>query len=293
MDDLTGKTYVITGATSGIGLAIVEQLLQKGANVIGIGRSEERCRQAGDQLNRIVSHGKVAWCRADFRLQAEIQLLAQQIQLQMDDWKLSGLDGLVNNAATVPFRRTVTPDGYEMQWAVNHLAAFILSLQLLPALRAARNARILTVSSGSHYRGRIWWDDVQFHRHYSLLRAYEQTKLCNVLFSAELDRHLSGGTVRAFAVDPGLVRTDLGMKTNNRLASGIWAIRRRGGISPQESAAGIVYLLTEPCLQDATEIYWKHRKPKSPNPIALDVTAGRRLWELTLPMTGINPEYFI
>lgn len=285
--NLTGKTYVITGATSGIGLAVVELLAAKGANIIGIGRSMERCQRAEEQLAELNHEGQIGWCAADFRLLREVRTLPGKIQELLTQWGVKRLDGLVNNAATVPFWQSLTPEGYDTQWTVNHLAVFQLTINLLPLLMDSDLGRVLTVSSRSHFRARMHWEDIQLLKNYSPLRAYGQTKLCNVLFSAELDRRLAGSTLRAFAVDPGLVKTDIGMKSGSILARWAWGVRRSIGISTQESAAGIVYLLTEPSIQNASEVYWKHGRPQPPNPLALDKGSARRLWEISMKMTGI------
>ncbi len=287
---LAGKTFVVTGATSGIGLAAAKALAWRGANLIGVGRSAERCRQSQEQLAALNPKARVVYCLADLALQAQVRDLADQIRAQLAVWQLSALDGLLNNAGTVPFWQTLTPEGFDMQWAVNHLAPFLLTLELLPLLQSAPAARVVTVSSGSHYGARLNWDDIQLLKHYAPLRAYKQTKLCNVLFSAELNRRLgSGSRVKAFAADPGLVNTEIGLKSNSRLARWIWDLRRRGGITPEESALGVVYLLTDETIQDAMDIYWKHARPQAPNPVALDESAARRLWDLSAQMCGITP----
>jgi NAD(P)-dependent dehydrogenase (short-subunit alcohol dehydrogenase family) len=288
-ENLIGKTFVVTGATSGIGLAASELLARGGANVIGTGRSRERCQQAGERLQALNPAGKCTCCTAELSLQTQVRSLAEEIQGVLMKWKVSGLDGLLNNAGTVPIRQTDTAEGFDTQWAVNHMAPFLLTLCLLPELRKAPSARIVTVSSGSHYRGRINWEDIQLQKHYAPLRAYEQTKLFNVLFTAELDRRLNHQRMRAFAADPGLVRTDIGKKNDSFLARWIWTIHSSRGISAEESARGIVYLLSEASIQQAGEIYWKHGKPKPPNPLALDEEAARRLWELSMQMAGIKP----
>jgi NAD(P)-dependent dehydrogenase (short-subunit alcohol dehydrogenase family) len=283
------KTIVITGATSGIGLAVAEGLVKGCASVIGVGRSPERCQQAEGRLRALHPEGKfVPVFVADLSVQAEIHLLAQKIRNQLTAWDKPALDVLINNAGTVPFWQTLTPEGFDTQWAVNHLAPFLLTYELLPLLKAASAARVITVSSGSHYNTRMNWEDIQLRKHYNPLRAYKQTKLANVLFTAELDRQLADSTVRAFAADPGLVNTGIGLKSNSFLARWIWNIRRRGGIPAEESAEGIIYLATEPGIQNSAQIYWKHGKPKSPSPYALDPQAARRLWSISAQMCGIN-----
>ena len=132
------------------------------------------------------------------------------------------------------------------------------------------------------------WDDIQLLRHYAPLRAYEYTKLCNVLFTVEMDSHLRGSGRRAFAADPGLVNTNIGMKSKSPVASLAWSIRRLGGMPAHESAAGIVYLLAEPSIQAADEIFWKQGKSKAPNPIARDGKSAQRLWDISIEYSGMT-----
>ncbi len=287
---LQEKTFVLTGATSGIGLAVVEGLARGGASVIGVGRSQERCKQTQERLAALQPPGgRVAVFVADLSIQANVRRLAADIRQQLADWSVPGLDGLINNAATVPFWQTLTPEGFDLQWAVNHLAPFLLTHELLPVLKAAPAARVITVSSGSHYNTRLNWDDIQLRRRYNPLRAYSQTKLANVLFTAELNRRLGpASTVHAFAADPGLVNTEIGLKSNSFLARWAWNLRRRGGVSPEESARGILFLASEPSIQNSTEVYWRDGQPKAPSVYAQNPQAARQLWELSAQMCGIE-----
>jgi NAD(P)-dependent dehydrogenase (short-subunit alcohol dehydrogenase family) len=291
------RTFVVTGATSGIGLALVEQLLERGANVIGVGRSPDRC---STQLERLRDaylpeaglleagpQARLAYVVADLAIQEQVRDAARTIEEVLRDWHVEALDGLVNNAGTFTFWQTLTPEGFETQWAVNHLAPFLLTHELLPLLLRAADARVITVSSASHYHTQLNWKDIQLLARYNPLRAYKQTKLANVLFSAELARRLGdASTVRAVAADPGLVDTGIGEKANSRIARWIWALRRRRGMRPEQSAAGIASLLYDPALRDSPGIYWKHGKPKPPDAYALDEHHGWRLWEISARMTG-------
>ncbi len=292
MDDpLAGKTYIVTGATSGIGLATAELLARRGAIVFGVGRSPERCQATEEQLRLLHPEADIKVLVADLSVQAEVRKLAAEIRRQ-----ILALDGLINNAGTFTFWLELTPEGFESQWAVNHLAPYLLTHELLPLLEAAPTARVVTVSSMSHYNTRLHWNDIQLRRHYNCMLAYKQTKLANVLFTAELNRQLgASSTVRAFAADPGLVNTQIGMKKTPTLVRWFWDRRRKGGVPPQESARGVVFLATEPSIQNSAEIYWKNCHPKTPSPNALDVDAARRLWRLSAQMCGIptdlpNPE---
>ncbi len=288
---LSGKTFVVTGATSGIGLAAAEVLAGQGAFVIGVGRSVERSRQAERRLFTACPAGRVQYCLADLALQSEVRRLAGEIREIVKANGAGALDGLINNAGTFTFWQMLTAEGFEKQWAVNHLAVFLLTHDLLPLLQTAPSARVVTVSSGSHYGARLNWDDLQLRRRYSGLRAYGQTKLANVLFTAELNRRLGAhSTVRAFAADPGLVKTEIGLKSNPALARWVWSWRSASGILPEEAGRWVAYLACEPSIQGAPEIYWKHGVPKAPDPYALDESAARRLWEISEGMCAIKAE---
>jgi len=285
---LEDKTFVITGATSGIGLAVAQALARRAASVIGVGRAAERCQRVESELAALSAPGaRVSYIQADLALQEEVRRLAGRIKEVLRNWNTPWLDGLINNAATVPFWQILTPEGFDMQWAVNHLAPFLLTMELLPLLQASPMARVVTVSSGSHRGARLDWEDVQLLRHYSPIRAYGRTKLGNVLFTAEFNRRFANcPNLRAFAADPGLVNTKIGMKSNSWLARLAWDVRRRGGGPPERAAEGIVFLATEPSIQDAAEVYWKNGKPKAPDPLALNPQAARQLWELSAQMCG-------
>jgi retinol dehydrogenase-12 len=288
-ESLRDKTYAVTGATSGIGFAVADALLRAGGTVIGSGRTADHCQAAMDQLQKTHGAGaRVAFLAADLSLQGEVRRLARDIRSTLDAWGSGSLDALINNAATVPFWQTLTAEGFDMQWAVNHLAPFLLTLELLPQLQAAPAGRVVIVSSGSHFGVRLDWHDIQLLHHYSALKAYGQTKLANVLFASEFNRRFSGTShLRAFAADPGLVKTDIGFKSKSALAKWAWSLRRCGGVQPERAAEGIVFLAVEPSIQASTEVYWKDRKPKPPSAYARNLQAARQLWDLSAQMCGL------
>jgi len=287
--ELLKKTYVVTGATSGIGLASAAALARAGADVIGVGRSTERCRQAEMAVGSLNPATRVHYLTADLSQQGEVRRLAVMIKDCLAvDGKVA-LDGLVNNAGTYTYWLTLTPDGIETQWAVNHLAGFLLTHELLPLLWAAPYARVVTVSSDSHHGARIRWDDPQLRRRYDGLAAYGTTKLANILFTVELNRRLGeGSSVRAFAVDPGLVKTDIAMKGTPAMVSWAWKIRRAGGTGPEVPARCIQYLLMEPSIQKASQQYWKNCRPARASQSALDNRSASRLWMLSEGLCGIG-----
>jgi NAD(P)-dependent dehydrogenase (short-subunit alcohol dehydrogenase family) len=255
--------------------------------VIGVGRDAGRCRDQEDKC--AVLPGKARFLAADLALQSQVTQVAGEIREALAAWGRADLDALINNAATVPFWQTFTPEGFDMQWAVNHLAPFLLTHELLPLVKVAPHGRVVTVSSASHYNTKLNWDDIQLRRHYNPLRAYNQTKLANVLFTVELDRRLRANSrARAFAADPGLVNTEIGLKSNSWIARRVWDLRRRGGMTPEESAKGIVYLATEPSLQAAGDLYWRHGQPKAASSYALNAEVALELWKLSSQMCGLQ-----
>jgi retinol dehydrogenase 12 len=286
-----GKTIVVTGATSGIGWATAQLLVRQGADLIGVGRAPERCRAAQSALRNLNPDAQIDYLVADLSLQSQIHGLAGEIRERLAARGRNGLDGLVNNAGAFTFWLTYTPEGFEMQWAVNHLAPFLVTHELLPLLSAARSARVVTVSSGSHYNTRLNWSDLQLRRHYNGLLAYQQTKLANVLFTLELNRRLGPqSTVRAFAADPGLVKTDIGLKGTPAIVRWVWERRRAGGDPPEAAARGIAFLLGEPSIQETSEIYWKAGAPKPASRYALDGEKAGCLWQISAQMCGLDRE---
>lgn len=287
--NLTGKTIVVTGATSGIGLATAEELARRGAHVIGAGRSAGRCRAAEQRLAALNPAAQPVFCTADLALQSEVRRLAGDIRRIAAARGLTALDGLVNNAGTFTFWLALTAEGFETQWAVNYLAPFLLTHELLPLLAAAPAARVVTVSSESHAHTNLRWDDIQLRRRYNGLLAYQQTKLADILFTAELNRRLGpGARVRAFAADPGLVNTEIGQKGTPGLVQWVWQRRREAGIPPTEAARGIIFLLGEASIQETGAVYWRHARPRKPSRQALDVSAAQRLWAMSEQMCGVG-----
>lgn len=286
--DLTSKTIVVTGATSGIGRAIAHALARRGAHVIGVGRSQARCTEMAQSIRQANPDARVSFAVADLSSQRQVRHLATDIRALAASEDGGKIDALLNNAASVSSWYTATEDGYELQFAVNHLAPFLLTYELMPLLRIAPAARVITVSSSSHYRTTMRWSDMMYRSRYSCLMAYKQSKLANVLFSAELNRRLgAGSSIRAYAVDPGLVNTDIGLKGTGGLEHWVWRRRQAGGVSPEQGAATAIFLASEPSLDHPDAVYWKNCRPTPPSRPAQSPADASRLWAISEQLCGI------
>jgi NAD(P)-dependent dehydrogenase (short-subunit alcohol dehydrogenase family) len=186
-----GKTVLITGATSGLGLATAMLLAERGAEVVMVGRDRTRSNFMRTEVAKLAAGNAPILFLADLSSQAEIHRLAERLH-----GCFSRIDALINNAAAVFAVREVTPDGLEKTFAVNHLAPFALTHLLLDLLRAAPAGRILTASSEFH-SGELDFSNLQGERKYNWLGAYQRSKLCNILFTYELSRRLAGSTITA------------------------------------------------------------------------------------------------
>lgn len=281
-ENISGKTIVITGSTSGIGFATALLLAKHGANIIGIGRSDSKCRRAEDSIRSSCKDPHVAYIVADLSSLKQVKELAKNIRQRLGNGKI---DVLINAAGTFTSWYVNTVDGFEMQFAVNYLAPFLLTNELMPLLKRSPAGRIITVSSGSHYRTAINWKDIMLRKHYNCLMAYKQSKLADVLFTMELNRRMGQmSTVRAFAADPGLVNTDIGFKGTSGIARWIWKIRRSSGTNPSVAAESIAFLSCEPSIQHSENIYWKDCKPLKPSRYSQRADAAQRLWEISKRM---------
>lgn len=292
MSTSKGKVVIITGATSGIGLATAKELAGRGAYIIGTGRSEERCRKAEQEVRQLYPDVSVTYIAADLSSLAEVTSLASDIRARLSQDGRTAIDVLINNAGTVSSWYVSTVDGFELQFAVNHLAPFLLTHELMPSLEQSQAGTVICVSSGSHYRTRLHWNDIMLRKHYNTLMAYKQTKLANVMFVTELNRRLSssGSRVRALAVDPGLVNTDIGLKGTGGIVKKVWQIRSRGGTPPEQPAHAIAYLVTDPSPRLTGEVYWKDCRPLRPSAYSQKPDAAKRLWELSERMCQIPAE---
>lgn len=278
------KTVVITGATSGIGLAVATKLVKKGYFVIGVGHSIENCDKAKKLIKSESPNGKIKFFVADLMQQREVNRLADVLESYISGNCGGELFGLINNAGAVRSWYTTTEEGYEQQFALNHLAGFLLTYRLLPCLKKA-NGRVIMTGSNSHKGIKMHWNDVMFKKGYNPLTAYKQSKLCNILFAHGINDRLLNGGVHAYTVDPGLVNTDIGNKQTGGLVNYIWSLRKKHGVNPEIPAETYVYLCEK---EDAPEgLYYYLCKKQSYSRQVTEKNA-RRLFDLSEKLCGIK-----
>ncbi len=283
------KITLVTGATSGIGLAAMMGLADEGHTLIGVARSTEKAEIAKQTILAAYPGAQVTYHLADLSSQTQIRKLAEDVGHTLADDDRDALDVLVNNAGAVTSWYTLTEDGYELQFAVNHLAPFLLTQLLLPYLEKATQGRILTVSSGSHRNTRMHWKDVMFSRQYGTLKAYKQSKLANVLFTLEQNRRLGPeSTLKAYAVDPGLVNTEIGNKDTSGFVNWFWSERSKKGNPPLIAAETIVYLACRRTIPYQDQWYWKECHPIPPSPYSQKREPAEKLWALSEKLCGLE-----
>ena len=277
-----GKRVLLTGATAGIGLAAAEQLAARGAKLAIVARSEEK---AADAVTRIQAAAEgdteVDVLLADFASQASVRRLAAEV---LD--RYPRLDVLVNNAGALNSSRELTEDGLELTWAVNHLGPFLLTNLLLDRLKESAPARIVTTASDAHKGARIPFDDLNADRSYRGrgFGRYGQTKLANILFTAELGRRLEGSGVTANCFHPGVVATGFN-RNNGPIMSALMMLVRPFSRSPEKGAETLVYLVDSPDVSEENGAYFVDERRATPSKEAQDMEAAARLWEVSEEQT--------
>lgn len=283
---LKNKICLITGANAGIGFETARSLCAKGAKSILVCRSEEKATDAIKKIKKEFPAAKVDFAVADLSSQAQIHKLAQGILIDYDK-----IDVLINNAGSWFSDFQLTEDQVERQWAINHLAPFLLTHLLLPTLEKSEDPRIINVSSDSHFHGKIHFDDVNLKSNYHGLRAYAQSKLANVLFTFEFERRKTF-PISINAVQPGLVKTDIGLKNTISFHGMMWKLRRLTGVSPQKGAGTSIYLASSEDVRGVSGKYWDKSKRKAASKRANSVEDAAKLWQLSEKMCGIE-RYFL
>jgi NAD(P)-dependent dehydrogenase (short-subunit alcohol dehydrogenase family) len=286
--DLSGRTAIVTGASSGIGLETAANLAAAGARVITGVRNAEKGKATVATLADRVDGAAVEFGVIDLTSFASIRTFAEEFLGRNVPLHL-----LINNAGVMntPFEHTV--EGYELQFGTNHLGHFLLTNLLAPAILAGAPARVVNLSSGGHRSSDILWDDPNFERHpYEKMTAYGQSKTANVLFSVEVDRRLADRGVHAYAVHPGLIHTELGRyMTSDDYGAMVARVKASGRVMPppktiEAGAATSLWAATAPELADRGGLYLEDCHVSEALPYATDADAAKRLWALSEEFVG-------
>jgi NAD(P)-dependent dehydrogenase (short-subunit alcohol dehydrogenase family) len=271
---MAGKLCVVTGATSGIGLVAAERLAASGARLILIGRDKARGEAALARIKRHAPGAELTLRYADLSLLAEMNRLAAEIAAAEPR-----IDVLINNAGAMFTSRSLTADGLERTFALNHMAYFVLANRLRAALAAAAPARIVNVASEAHRGNVLDFADLQSARGYRGFRVYGRSKLANILFTRELARRLEGSGITANCLHPGFVASRFGDNNPGLSRVGIGLAKRFFALSPEQGAETVVYLAASPEVAGVTGGYFDKCRVRLPSAEAQDDAAARRLWD--------------
>lgn len=282
---IDGKSVLVTGANSGIGLATAAELARRGATVTITARNDTKGRQAAEQIERTTG-ASVAVRLLDL---SELDSIRSFVTGFEGDH--TRLDVLINNAGVMAGSRRETPDGFEWTFGVNHLGPFLLTNLLTPLLADGAPSRIINVSSGAHRSARrgVDFDDIQMTGGYSSSRAYAVSKLANIAFTVELERRLGEIGISARALHPGVVGTSFG--TGAEGPRWMRMLMTVGGpllSTPERGARTSVMLATGDDASLAAGLYWSRGKPTRPLAIATDPVHAQRLWAESERLVGLT-----
>jgi NAD(P)-dependent dehydrogenase (short-subunit alcohol dehydrogenase family) len=300
--DLEGQRILVTGAASGIGYEAARALAQHGAEVWLADKNATAGRAAVEKIRALRADAKVKFMALDLGSLASVREFAAALVA-----KGKPLDVLINNAGIQPIsERRTSADGFELTFGIGHFGHYVLTGLLLPLLNKARAPRVVTVSSMVHGRGRLDWNDLQMEKGYEAQRAYNQTKLANLLFAREFQRRIdkAGGKIRSIAVHPGVARTAIGanrknlgqFKRSDYMVSAVLSL-----VMPflgQPAAAGALPTLYAAASPDAEgggfygpDGFGEMKgTPKAAviKPAAQDMAAAKKLWDVTEKITGLR-----
>jgi NAD(P)-dependent dehydrogenase (short-subunit alcohol dehydrogenase family) len=280
---MQGKTVVVTGATSGIGEVAAVELARQGARIVFVARNPLRRDRTLTRLSVANDKAKHTAYLADLSRLSEMKRVAGEIAAAE-----SRIDVLINNAGAVFSKREATVDGLEMTFATNHMAYFVVTNLLLAKLKATPGARIVSTTSDAHKSGRLDFDDLQSEKTFAGFRAYGTSKLCNILFTRELARRLSGTGVTANCLHPGFVATGFGDNNDGLMGFAFGILKKVGAITPEDGAKTILYLASSPDVAGQSGGYYTKRAPATPTAAAQNDADAKRLWEVSAKIAGVG-----
>jgi NAD(P)-dependent dehydrogenase (short-subunit alcohol dehydrogenase family) len=278
---IPGKTVLVTGATSGLGLEASVTLARMGAEVVLVGRDRLKGEAAVTTVKRRSGSGAVSLMLCDFASMTQVRALAAEVIAAHPK-----LHVLVNNAGTVHAHREVTEDGVERTFAVNHLGAFLLTNLLLDLITRSAPARVVTVTSVAHRSGDMPFDNLQFEDGgYSIMRAYARSKLANVLFTRELARRLAGTGVTANCLHPGAVATNIWSHAP-WYTQPLLAAAKLFMLRVEKGAERLVFAAASPELEGRSGGYYERNREVTPSRLAQDDAIGAELWRRSAILAG-------
>ena len=280
---MKNKIVIVTGANAGIGKATVFKLAEIGTHVVMVCRNKKRGEKALREIQEKTNNKNLDLMLCDF---ASLESISNFVKKFKN--KYEKLDVLINNHGLVSLIKSKTEDKIETTFAVNHLGYFSLTLQLLDMLKSSAPSRIVNVASSSNYKVRkLELDDYNYDkRNYIFMKAYQESKLYNIMFTFLLAEKLQGTNVTVNCLHPGYVKTQIGL--NNFFLRLITPLAKYRGITPEEGAKISVYLATSSEIKGVTGKYYHKMKERDPNKLAFDKEAQKRLWELSLKLTNLS-----
>jgi len=281
MTESRPRVCLLTGATLGIGRAAAEALVPMGIELVLVARDRTRLESLAAELRRRTPGARVDVLAGDLSRMSEVRRIAREFRATH-----TRLDVLANNAGALFARREETSEGLERTLALNHLAYFVLTEELLPVLTASAPSRIVNVSSDAHVGMRLDLDDLNYTRgRYRPFVAYGRSKLMNILFTRELARRLEGTRVTANAMHPGFVRSGFGQNNPGFLGKFI-KLGQVFARTPERGAQTLVYLATSPEVEGVSGKYFHDEAEGRTSGAAKDMEVARRLWDVSVRLAG-------
>jgi|TARA_B100000508_G_scaffold79138_1_gene61601 NAD(P)-dependent dehydrogenase (short-subunit alcohol dehydrogenase family) len=275
MTNMNGKVCLVTGATDGIGKVSARVLAELGAKVIIVGRNPEKSAIVLAELRSISGNENIDLLMADLAVMQEVRDLAEQVISRYDR-----IDVLLNNAGGYFTKHEITSDGLEMTFALNHMSYFLLTNKLMELLKYSAPARIVNVSSDAHYGVDMEFENLNGEQEYKAWKAYQKSKLANVLFTYELLKKVPGN-ITVNCLHPGFVATNFGHNNGGFFGPVLKIAQRISAIDPEEGAKTSIFLCSAPEVKGVSGKYFYKCQPKTSSRESRNMDTGKRLWQIS------------
>lgn len=280
---LAGKVCIVTGSNSGIGKETAFALAEMGANVVMVVRNQEKGQKALEEIVTKTGNHSVSLMVCDMSSMASIRGFASDLKKSYDH-----LHVLINNAGAEFVKRQLTAEGFEQTFAVDYLAPFLLTYELLDLLKASTPSRIINVSSGLAKNGKVDFYDLQNEKNYKGMQAYSNAKLMLMMFTYELSRRLAGTGVTVNVLMPGFVATNLGKNSGSLRSAIMFTMVRPMQISAKKGAETSVYLASADEVKNVSGKCFAKKKEATTCPVSYDVSVQERLWSETVKLLKLE-----